>query len=102
VEPGSLHLDDEPYFVIRNQCRSDGQLSRKQTCNSFVFCQHWQRPAVRYSEVIHLDENTPNLCCGRTPPGRGHKGGTPTIRSSGFPPRNAPNSIRRPWGVLPD
>ena len=23
----------------------------------------------------------------------------PTIRSSGFPPRNAPNSIRRPWGV---
>ena len=22
-----------------------------------------------------------------------------TIRSSGFPPRNAPNSIRRPWGV---
>jgi hypothetical protein len=25
--------------------------------------------------------------------------GTATIRSSGFPPRNAPNSIRRPCGV---
>src|SRR5664279_5538587 len=26
----------------------------------------------------------------------------PTIRSSGFPPRNAPNSIRRPWRVSQD
>jgi hypothetical protein len=29
----------------------------------------------------------------------GHLSGLATIRSSGFPPRNAPNSIRRPWGV---
>src|ERR1019366_6656834 len=29
----------------------------------------------------------------------GHFSGLATIRSSGFPPRNAPNSIRRPWGV---
>src|ERR1035441_3540807 len=26
----------------------------------------------------------------------------PIIRSSGFPPRNAPNSIRRPWRVSQD
>ena len=30
--------------------------------------------------------------------GRGHKDGTATIHPSGFPPRNVPNSIRRPWG----
>jgi len=30
---------------------------------------------------------------------RRHKSDMPTIRSSGFPPRNAPNSIRRLWGV---
>src|ERR1017187_5353155 len=30
----------------------------------------------------------------------GHFSGLPTIRSSGFPPRNAPNSIRRTWGVF--
>jgi len=47
-----------------------------------------------------LGRVTPIPCCWRTPPGRGHKNGTATIRSSGFPPRNAPNSIRRPWAFV--
>src|ERR1017187_855633 len=33
-------------------------------------------------------------------PIRSHLDGLATIRSSGFPPRNAPNSIRRPCGVF--
>jgi len=33
---------------------------------------------------------------------RTDKSDLPTIRSSGFPPRDAPNSIRRPWRVSRD
>jgi hypothetical protein len=49
---------------------------------------HWHR---------HLDVKRPTLSCTACRPLL--VGGTPTIRSSGFLPRNAPNSIRRPWGV---
>ena|ERR1017187_5313051 len=44
----------------------------------------------------HLDVKRPTHRLG----GPCHKDGSPTTRSSGFPPRNAPNNIRRPWGVL--
>ena len=30
----------------------------------------------------------------------GQIGESPTTRPNGFPPRNAPNSIRRPWAFV--